>query len=78
MSKGEGYTGEGKLEKLTRLGVKKSIGLAALAGAGVILAPPVAAAALTVVAAGEVVQAVTLPILHDRLKKRRLRHTQSH
>ena len=78
MSNAEKYSQESKLEKLARLGVKKSIGVAALAGAGVILAPPAAAAVLTVVAAGEVVQAAVLPMVQERLKKRRLQKAKEH
>ncbi len=75
MSSAEKHGEEGKLEKLARLGVKKSIGVAALAGVGAILAPPAAAAVLTVVAAGEVVQAAMLPVFQERLKRRRLAKT---
>ncbi|HSW66255.1 MAG TPA: hypothetical protein VLI54_03915 [Bacillota bacterium] len=75
MSSAEKYGEESKLEKLARLGVKKSIGVAALAGVGAVLAPPAAAAVLTVVAAGEVVQAALLPAFQERLRRRRLQKT---
>lgn len=66
---------EGRLEYLTRLGVIKNLGVAALAAAGAVLMPPVGAP-LAAVAMVEGLHGGGLAVAHQHLKGKRLKKTQ--
>jgi hypothetical protein len=73
MTQVEHHSGEGKLEKLARKNIGKSIFLLGAFAVGAILLPPAGAAVATSLAAGTGVEAIGSKIVHGNLKQRRLK-----